>query len=42
MQAIAETRIFDDVIALKYEVHENLEAFDAYYKLIDEKLSFIE
>ena len=42
MSSILNTRIFDDLIKIKYEVDEDLTKFDAYYKKVDSVLASIE
>lgn len=42
MDAITRTRIFDEIIGLKYKVDEDLEKFESYYERIDSAISSIE
>ncbi len=42
MSSILATRIFDDLVSLKYNVDEDLSKFDAYYTKVDSLLASIE
>lgn len=42
MSSILDTRIFDDLVALKYNVDEDLSKFDPYYSKVDALLASIE
>ena len=42
MNAIIETRIFEEIIGLKYVIDEDLSQFKAYYDKVDAALASIE
>lgn len=42
MTTIINTHIFDDLIAVKYEVEEDLDALNAYYETINTRLNQVE
>lgn len=42
MDAITRTRIFDEIIGLKYQINEDLDQFEAYYQKIDRAIESID